>query len=665
MEMEVAISHLQLALRNLQAATKVHIVSPEEGRTLEGIRAQINDVLGGKPQQPSAPPAPEGPGTDHLEALDDVWKHMEDGGEDMDTTRSNTSKLSHKSTVSLPEALAKHRSMLVDLFHKLDIDKSGVIDAAELRRGLRAVGQHPGRAHRLLQTLDTNKNGKIELAEWIQSIDGVAISSKRSGTVESFARAIVKSAQAGNLILSQEEAPPQCMVSFRSSKRLIWDAFLTLLLIYIAMILPFRLAFYEQVDGVDSLFGILELVIDICFVVDIFLTFRTSFSDEEGEEVFDWTKVMVHYVRTWFFIDVITAIPLEYIVQRGATTDGIKLLKGSKVLKVLKLLRAVKFLKIFQGTELGSRIEDIILLSHVTRMLEGLRIFISCMVLGHLLACLLPILASGFLERYSYEGEPVSSRYITTLYWAITTVTTVGYGDITPQDNDERVFTMFSMIVGGAFYGYVVGNISVILASRDVNRQAHKERLHLIHAWLVHHRFPLPLRRRVWAYYKTLVTNKAALEDSTIFNDLSPELRQDVAQYLVPPDLLNHLLFQNVPSSVIVRVVPILQQITAQAGERITSKGSMGHGMFVILDGIAIMEQAPGETSNRISKAAEVIRAGDSFGEEIVLGLEKDYGYTVAATTKVVMLFIPADDFMAQFASLPEILSIMRNNFSI
>ena len=34
-----------------------------------------------------------------------------------------------------------------------------------------------------------------------------------------------------------------------------------------------------------------------------------------------------------------------------------------------------------------------------------------------------------------------------------TTVTTVGYGDITPQNDDEKMFTMFSMIVGGAFYG--------------------------------------------------------------------------------------------------------------------------------------------------------------------------------------------------------------------
>lgn len=57
--------------------------------------------------------------------------------------------------------------------------------------------------------------------------------------------------------------------------------------------------------------------------------------------------------------------------------------------------------------------------------------------------------------------------------------------------------------------------------------------------------------------------------------------------------------------------------------------------------------------------------AGDSFGEEILLGIEKEYSYSVAATSKVVMLFIPADLFMERFANLPEILNVMRNNFTI
>jgi len=666
--MEVAISHLRLALKNLEAVAKEHDIGSEDMRTLQVIGSQICSVSQGAPPEPLVPRAPEGPNEEPLEALDHLWNTMDGGDIDASEEASNRSLLSAN---SLPDVLAKNREMMMNLFHKLDVDKSGVIDASELRRGLRAVGQHPGRAHRLLKALDSNRNGKIEFSEWDHTISSMCErhhhgqDRTRSQTMELFLKGIVTKEEAGDLSLSTEEMRlrKRFMISFRSCGRLCWDIFLTILLVYIATLLPFRLAFFSAADTASSTYRLLEIMIDVCFVVDILLTFRTTYCDDEGEEVFDLRKVALHYARTWLMVDVVTAIPFEYVIT--GTGDSVKLLKGSKVFKVLKLLRAIKFLKIIQATEVGSKLEDILLLSSISRILEGLRIFLSCCLLGHLLACLMPILASGFLDRYSYDGEAVSSRYITTLYWAMTTVTTVGYGDITPQNDDEKMFTMFSMIVGGAFYGYVVGNISVILASRDVNRQAHKQRLHLIHAWLHHHKFPSPLRTRLWIYYKTLVKNKAALDDSSIFNELSPELRSDVAQYLVPLELLNHLLFQNIPSSAIVRVVPILQQITAQPDERITSIGSIGSGMFVILDGIAIMDHHHSEANIRISKAPEVLRAGDSFGEEVLLGLEKEYTYSVSATSKVVMLFIPADLFMERFANLPEILNVMRNNFSI
>lgn len=657
--MEVAISHLRLALKNLEAVAKDNDIGLEDVRTLQGIGSQICSISQGAPPVPLVPRPPEGPPEEALEALNHLWDTM-DGGADEEA--SNKSFISN---MSLPDALAQNREMMIDLFHKLDVDKSGVIDASELRRGLRAVGQHPGRAHRLLKALDSNRNGKIEFAEWHQTISGMAEGSyeaKRSQTMELFIKGIMQKNEAGTLSLSMEEGRrSRYMMSFRSCGRLCWDVFLTFLLFYIATLLPFRLAFFLESES--ETYRLFEIIIDVCFAVDILLTFRTTYCDDEGEEVKDAKRVALHYARTWLIVDVVTAIPFEYVI--AGSGDRVKLLKGSKVFKVLKLVRAIKFLKIIQATEVGSRVEDILLLSSISRILEGLRIFLSCCLLGHLLACLMPILASGFLDRYSYDGEPVSSRYITTLYWAMTTVTTVGYGDITPQNDDEKMFTMFSMIVGGAFYGYVVGNISVILASRDVNRQAHKQRLHLIHAWLHHHRFPLPLHTRLWIYYKTLVKNKAALDDSAIFNELSPELRQDVAQYLVPLELLNHLLFQNVPSSAIVRLVPILQQITAQPEERITSIGSIGSGMFVILDGIAIMDHNAEDAHIRLSRAPEVLRVGDSFGEEILLGIEKEYSYSVAATSKVVMLFVPADLFMERFANLPEILNVMRNNFTI
>ena len=42
----------------------------------------------------------------------------------------------------------------------------------------------------------------------------------------------------------------------------------------------------------------------------------------------------------------------------------------------------------------------------------------------------------------------MSERYLASLYWGFVTVTTVGYGDITPENNEEKVFALFSCLIG-------------------------------------------------------------------------------------------------------------------------------------------------------------------------------------------------------------------------
>ena len=66
----------------------------------------------------------------------------------------------------------------------------------------------------------------------------------------------------------------------------------------------------------------------------------------------------------------------------------------------------------------------------------------------------------------------------------MTTLTTVGYGDITPTNQTERLYATFMMIIGASFYGFVVGAISSVVSSSDLNASVYIERMDLISAWL-------------------------------------------------------------------------------------------------------------------------------------------------------------------------------------
>lgn len=55
--------------------------------------------------------------------------------------------------------------------------------------------------------------------------------------------------------------------------------------------------------------------------------------------------------------------------------------------------------------------------------------------------------------------------YVTSLYWSTTTMTTVGYGDITPYNDIDKLLAITAMIVGILLYGYILGAIAATLTS--------------------------------------------------------------------------------------------------------------------------------------------------------------------------------------------------------
>lgn len=55
--------------------------------------------------------------------------------------------------------------------------------------------------------------------------------------------------------------------------------------------------------------------------------------------------------------------------------------------------------------------------------------------------------------------------YLTSLYWAATTMTSTGYGDITPHSGSERTFSIVAMVTGLLIFGYTLGLIAATLTN--------------------------------------------------------------------------------------------------------------------------------------------------------------------------------------------------------
>lgn len=111
----------------------------------------------------------------------------------------------------------------------------------------------------------------------------------------------------------------------------VWDWLILLLVIYTAVFTPYSAAFLlneEQVEekhwdcsySCDPL-NIIDLIVDIMFIVDIVINFRTTYVNINDEVVSHPGKIAIHYFKGWFLIDMVAAIPFDLLIFRSGSDE--------------------------------------------------------------------------------------------------------------------------------------------------------------------------------------------------------------------------------------------------------------------------------------------------------------------------------------------------------
>ena len=93
------------------------------------------------------------------------------------------------------------------------------------------------------------------------------------------------------------------------------------------------------------------------------------------------------------------------------------------------------------------------------------------------------------------------SLYIASLYWAVMTVSTIGYGDIVPVNSLERGFVILAMLLGAFAYGYIIGAVSGIVATRDAKRNIFYSTMDGLNSFMSSSKLPHGLRVKLREYF--------------------------------------------------------------------------------------------------------------------------------------------------------------------
>jgi len=182
------------------------------------------------------------------------------------------------------------------------------------------------------------------------------------------------------------------------------------------------------------------------------------------------------------------------------------------------------------------------------------------------------------------DGDELTT-YNKAFYWVITTLSTVGYGDIVPQTNLERSFTLIVMLCGVGVFGYMIGQLSKVLIARDRRLEKHKEKIAGVQSLLNHYKLPKDLKKSVLAYYEHLLEHKVDDREYQLLAELPPQLQNEIQLQMLLRPLSDLALFRDCSKACLSDVAHAMTQHFASPGEMIIKRGNIGHEMFVIAHG--------------------------------------------------------------------------------
>ncbi|NNM53929.1 MAG: cyclic nucleotide-binding domain-containing protein [Spirochaetales bacterium] len=205
------------------------------------------------------------------------------------------------------------------------------------------------------------------------------------------------------------------------------------------------------------------------------------------------------------------------------------------------------------------------------------------------------------------------SLYLRALYWTVTTMTTIGYGDITPHGNSQILFVIFIEVFGAGMYGYVIGVVASLISNFDIAKNTFQHKIDQVEAFLRYRKVPRHLQRRVREYFDYLWKFRRGHEEAQIADTLPAQLWSDIGLHL-NRDLLERVpLFQHAPEAVLRQLILRLQPVILQPGDIVFEEGEIGLDMYFITKGSVEV------VSFDRKKSYAILQEGQYFGEIALL----------------------------------------------
>ncbi|XP_078571729.1 potassium voltage-gated channel unc-103-like isoform X6 [Branchiostoma floridae x Branchiostoma japonicum] len=463
----------------------------------------------------------------------------------------------------------------------------------------------------------------------------------------------------------------------------VWDWIILLLVIYTAVFTPYVAAFLLNEDearakmnrdpdtrrdyGPSNRYGdplvIVDLIVDVMFIIDILINFRTTYVNKNDEVVSHPGKIAVHYFKGWFLIDVVAAIPFDLLLFGSETDETTTLIGLLKTARLLRLVRVAR--KIDRYSEYGAAV--LLLLMATFALIAH---WLACIwyAIGNVERPLLPakigwldILAKQTHQPYtndSNSGPSLKSKYITALYFTFSSLTSVGFGNVSPNTNAEKVFCICIMLIGSLMYASIFGNVSAIIQRLYSGTARYHTQMLRVKEFIRFHQIPNPLRQRLEEYFQHAWSYTNGIDMNAVLKGFPECLQADICLHLNRNLLQNSPAFKHASQGCLRALSMKFKTTHAPPGDTLVHKGDVLKALYFISRGsIEILKD---------DVVVAILGKDDVFGED---PLKNDImgksNCDVRALTYCDLHKIIRDDILEVLDMYPEFTDTFMKNLEI
>eukprot|EP00756_Hemistasia_phaeocysticola_P018911 Hpha_TRINITY_DN15627_c2_g3::TRINITY_DN15627_c2_g3_i1::g.98623::m.98623 len=329
--------------------------------------------------------------------------------------------------------------------------------------------------------------------------------------------------------------------------------------------------FKQPPTSIESLLLTLSSLTGALLVFANFFTCIVQDFEIIGDEVDELPLLRKLYLRGWFFYDLLGALPLDLIVSSFSTL-------AFRLLSALRLLRAIRIPFLFSpSSPLKTRPGWVRSLFGATGVLAAL----------HLTACIWMLIDNqGGWDLGSLQAKTPMDRYLVGLYWAITTMTTVGYGDVTPLSQASMLVTGIVMVIGATGYAWIVGNISMLLTVNDEFERHAASQKQYLSSVLKHYSVPLPVQKEAFAVFPQIIEQTVLRGDESTLVQLPVGTKRRIFLAVKLSFLREVPLFKILSSRCLTTLAQRTVQKEYHEDEYVFQVADVGAEMYVVFRGV-------------------------------------------------------------------------------